>query len=81
VLVPLPSAAADHQTHNARSLADAGAAVHLPQRELTGDTLGRCVRRLLDHPDRMTALGEAARGRGRPTAASDIVSRILTLVP
>ena len=32
VLVPLPTAAADHQTHNARALAAAGAAVHLPQR-------------------------------------------------
>src|SRR5829696_6219571 len=39
ILVPLPTAAADHQTANARALADAGAAVLVPQRELDADRL------------------------------------------
>ena len=34
ILIPLPTAAADHQTHNARVLAEAGASVMLPQAEL-----------------------------------------------
>ena len=38
VLVPLPSAAADHQRYNARALADAGAAVLLPECDLSGRT-------------------------------------------
>ena len=39
VLVPLPTAAADHQTYNARALADVGAAVLLPESELTPESL------------------------------------------
>ena len=38
--MPLPTAAADHQTHNARVLSDAGAALLLPEAELTGERLG-----------------------------------------
>src|SRR2546422_6281488 len=37
--VPLPTAAGDHQSHNARALAEAGAAVHLPERDLSPYTL------------------------------------------
>src|SRR2546429_6338176 len=33
ILVPLPSAAADHQAHNARALAEAGAAIYLPEQD------------------------------------------------
>ena len=43
ILVPLPTAAADHQTHNARSLERAGAAIHLPQVQLTGRRLDETV--------------------------------------
>ena len=43
ILVPLPTAAADHQTHNARVLAEAGAALLLPQSELTPERLARSV--------------------------------------
>ncbi len=39
VLVPLPTAAADHQTYNARALADVGAAVLLPESELSPESL------------------------------------------
>ncbi len=80
VLVPLPSAAADHQTHNARALATAGAAVLLPERELGADALARAVGDLLGDPHRLASLGAAARARGRPGAARDIVSKILTLI-
>ena len=39
VLVPFPHAVDDHQTGNARFLANAGAAILLPQRELTPERL------------------------------------------
>jgi UDP-N-acetylglucosamine--N-acetylmuramyl-(pentapeptide) pyrophosphoryl-undecaprenol N-acetylglucosamine transferase len=81
VLVPLPTAAADHQARNARALADAGAAVVLPERDLTGETLAGAVHDVLARPERLAALASAARGRGRPEAAGEIVSKILTLVP
>ncbi len=40
ILIPLPTAAADHQTHNARVLAEAGASAMLPQSELTRRAAG-----------------------------------------
>jgi UDP-N-acetylglucosamine--N-acetylmuramyl-(pentapeptide) pyrophosphoryl-undecaprenol N-acetylglucosamine transferase len=79
VLVPLPSAAADHQRYNARALADAGAAVLLPETDLSGRTLSATVHGLLQHPERRAALTAQARLRGRPNAAAEIMSNILTL--
>jgi UDP-N-acetylglucosamine--N-acetylmuramyl-(pentapeptide) pyrophosphoryl-undecaprenol N-acetylglucosamine transferase len=79
VLVPLPSAAADHQTYNARALADAGAAVLLPERDLTSDSLAVIVTELLGDPERLASLSTGARDRGHPDAARAIASTILTL--
>jgi UDP-N-acetylglucosamine--N-acetylmuramyl-(pentapeptide) pyrophosphoryl-undecaprenol N-acetylglucosamine transferase len=80
ILVPLPTAAADHQTHNARALAAAGAAVSLPQSEFTVDRLDATVRTLLDDPDAMGRLAASASARARPDAAESIARRILTLL-
>jgi UDP-N-acetylglucosamine--N-acetylmuramyl-(pentapeptide) pyrophosphoryl-undecaprenol N-acetylglucosamine transferase len=80
VLVPLPTAAADHQTANARALAAAGAAVLLVERDLDGASLARVVERLLADGAARAALAAAARSRGRPDAARDVMSKILTLV-
>jgi len=80
VLVPLPTAAADHQTHNARALAAAGAAIHLPQSELTAQRLDSEVRALLADPSAMTRLSAGASGRARPDAAEVIANRILSLL-
>ena len=79
LLVPLPTAAADHQTHNARVLADAGAALVLPQSELSGSRLRSEVAQLLADGPRRTAIAGAARRRGRPQASHDIASKLLTL--
>jgi UDP-N-acetylglucosamine--N-acetylmuramyl-(pentapeptide) pyrophosphoryl-undecaprenol N-acetylglucosamine transferase len=80
VLVPLPTAAADHQAHNARALAAAGAAVHLPQSALTAASLDATVRGLLDDPAAMARLAAGAAARARPDAAEMIARRILTLL-
>lgn len=79
ILVPLPTAAADHQTPNAQVMADAGAAIHLPQRTLTPGLLGREIRRVLDDPVFRMRLAECALSRGKPAAASQIAARILAL--
>ena len=79
VLIPLPTAAADHQTYNARALVAAGAARLLPQAELTAVRLGQAVQDLLADRQGREAMAAAARGRGRPAAATEIVSRLLTL--
>lgn len=79
ILVPLPTAAADHQTHNARVLAEAGAARLLPQSELTPLSLEESVTGLLSDQAARQAMAERAKARGRPDAAADIVSHLLTL--
>jgi len=80
ILVPLPSAAADHQAHNARALAEAGAAIHLPERDLTAYSLANQVGRLLGDRTRLDSIAARARARGNPNAAREIVSKILTVV-
>ena len=81
VLVPLPSAASDHQSANARALAAAGAAVHLPEAHLTSATLANAVERLFRDPAGLAGMAAAARRRGRPDAARGIADHLLTLVP
>jgi len=76
VLIPLPTAAADHQTPNAMVLADAGAAIHLPQSDLTADRLGEVLGGLLRSPGRLDQMAQAALGRGRPDAVERIMERI-----
>jgi UDP-N-acetylglucosamine--N-acetylmuramyl-(pentapeptide) pyrophosphoryl-undecaprenol N-acetylglucosamine transferase len=80
VLVPLPTAAADHQTANAHALAAAGAAVLLLERDLSPEALAQLVQNLLGDRERLTLLSAAARSRGRPDAARVIMSKILTLI-
>src|SRR5207244_6642494 len=48
ILVPLPTAAANHQTHNARALAAAGAALFLAEHDLTAHALAQLIGELLD---------------------------------
>ena len=76
ILVPLPTAAADHQTPNARVLSDVGGALLLPQAGLTADQLGRTIADLLGAPEKRAAMAAAARSRGHPDAARRIVERI-----
>jgi len=80
VLVPLPTAAADHQTGNARALEGAGAAIHLPEAQLTPATLGESVRGILADPSRRAAMAASAGRRGHPEAGLAIAERLLTLL-
>jgi UDP-N-acetylglucosamine--N-acetylmuramyl-(pentapeptide) pyrophosphoryl-undecaprenol N-acetylglucosamine transferase len=80
ILVPLPTAAADHQTHNARAVSDAGAGVLLPQGELTTARLESEVAALLNDRGRLATMRERALERGRPGAAEEIAARVAELV-
>jgi UDP-N-acetylglucosamine--N-acetylmuramyl-(pentapeptide) pyrophosphoryl-undecaprenol N-acetylglucosamine transferase len=79
ILVPLPTAAADHQSENAKSLHAAGAAIHVPQPGLTALMLDAIVRNVLDSPTRLAALAEGARTRARPAAAAVIADDALAI--
>jgi UDP-N-acetylglucosamine--N-acetylmuramyl-(pentapeptide) pyrophosphoryl-undecaprenol N-acetylglucosamine transferase len=80
VLIPLPTAAADHQTFNARAMADAGASIVLPQHQLTASELGERITALLESPERRATMAQAATGRGRPGAAIEIAERVEAII-
>ena len=80
VLVPLPTAAADHQTANARAIAADGAAVMIEQRELTPSTLGNTIHSLLTDERRLDGMRSATLRRARPDAAQNIAGHILELL-
>ncbi|NNG14915.1 MAG: undecaprenyldiphospho-muramoylpentapeptide beta-N-acetylglucosaminyltransferase [Gemmatimonadales bacterium] len=80
ILIPLPSAAAHHQAKNADAMEQAGAAVHLNQAHLDAGTLSAAIHRLQTGAATRQAMSRAARARGRPDAAGDIVSNLLTLL-
>ena len=80
VLVPLPTAAADHQAHNARALEEAGAAIALSEDELTPDRLwGELTALAGDEPTRRR-MGDRALERARPDAARRIAEDLLRSV-
>jgi UDP-N-acetylglucosamine--N-acetylmuramyl-(pentapeptide) pyrophosphoryl-undecaprenol N-acetylglucosamine transferase len=80
ILVPLPTAAADHQTVNARTLAAANAGIFVPQVDFTPDRLDVLVRELTSDERRFEALSAGARARARPDAADQIARRIAALL-
>ena len=73
ILVPFPFAAEDHQTKNARALEQEGAAVCLPEEELSAESLSAVVSRLVHSAPERSTMALAARKRGRPDAAAAIV--------
>jgi UDP-N-acetylglucosamine--N-acetylmuramyl-(pentapeptide) pyrophosphoryl-undecaprenol N-acetylglucosamine transferase len=80
LLVPLPTAAADHQTHNARALQEAGAAVMLVEQQLTPESLWSEVLSLAGDDERRARMTAAARSRARPNAARDIADHLRSLI-
>ncbi len=80
IVVPLPTAAADHQTANARALAAAGAAELIPQRALDVASLDTSVRALVNDPELLRQRSVAVLRRARPHAAEEIARRILDLL-
>jgi UDP-N-acetylglucosamine--N-acetylmuramyl-(pentapeptide) pyrophosphoryl-undecaprenol N-acetylglucosamine transferase len=79
ILIPLPGARGDEQTANARVLADAGAAVLLPETALTGDRLVTEVTALLGDPERRQTMAARARALATPDAAERLVDLTLAL--
>jgi len=77
ILVPYPHAAADHQTTNARWMADAGAAVVIRDGDVTAQRLDDEVGALLSDPARLASMAEASRGLARPDAARAIAREVL----
>jgi UDP-N-acetylglucosamine--N-acetylmuramyl-(pentapeptide) pyrophosphoryl-undecaprenol N-acetylglucosamine transferase len=77
ILVPYPHATGDHQTTNARWMADAGAAVVIADDQLTGARLAHEVAELLADRSGLAAMAAASRTLARPDAAHEIARELL----
>lgn len=78
ILVPLPTAAEDHQTHNARALTDRGAAVLVKDTDAVLE-LGPTVLRLINDKDALERLQLAITGLGTQNAAEMIAAEVIRL--
>jgi UDP-N-acetylglucosamine--N-acetylmuramyl-(pentapeptide) pyrophosphoryl-undecaprenol N-acetylglucosamine transferase len=79
VLVPFPHAVDDHQTANARYLSRAGAAVLVPEHELSAQHLSLVLSSLLDDRDRLRVMAQRARQQGRPQASVRVAELCLEM--
>jgi len=70
ILIPFPFAVDDHQTHNARFLSERGAAVLLPQTELSAEKLAQLLRGL--DREKLAAMAQQARGVAKADAAQQV---------
>jgi UDP-N-acetylglucosamine--N-acetylmuramyl-(pentapeptide) pyrophosphoryl-undecaprenol N-acetylglucosamine transferase len=80
-LVPLPTAAADHQTANARALEAAGAAEWIEEKDADGTRIGEFVRQLSGDRDLYERRRRATVARARPDAARQIAARLEAMLP
>jgi len=77
ILVPYPHASGDHQSENARWMSEGGAAVTIPDAELTAARLLAETVALLKDTARLAAMASASRGLARPEAASEVARELL----
>jgi len=77
ILVPYPHASGDHQSQNARWMSEGGAAVMIPDGELTAARLLAETAALLKDRPRLAAMASASRALARPEAASEVARELL----
>ncbi len=76
IMIPLPTAADDHQRKNAEALEKAGAARMVLQRDLNGESLANEIIDLINSPEKITAMETAAKKLARKDAAEVTVDLI-----
>ncbi len=76
ILIPFAAATADHQTANARSLVDSGAAILMPEASLDAATLAARITAILTAPEKAEHMAAAALAQGRPDATIRLVSLV-----
>ena len=77
LLIPYPFAAEDHQTFNAKIFDRAGAAVLVPEREITGEILAEKLRWCIEDPVRLSDMSARCAALATPHAAQRIVETML----
>ena len=76
-LIPLPHAIDDHQSANARYLAERGGAELLPQATLTGALLAEKLTTYMNQPELLQEMALRAREQATPNATTDLVRACL----
>jgi len=76
ILVPLAIATGDHQSANARALAEAGAAIRVPEARLEVGTLTEQIDAVLSNPDGALQMAQAAQSVGKPEATEALVALV-----
>lgn len=76
IMIPLPTAADDHQRKNAEAMARAGAAKMILQKDLTGELLAEEIGKLIDAPEVIHGMERAAQKLARRDAAEATVDLI-----
>ncbi|MDS9468684.1 UDP-N-acetylglucosamine--N-acetylmuramyl-(pentapeptide) pyrophosphoryl-undecaprenol N-acetylglucosamine transferase [Paracoccus sp. MBLB3053] len=79
ILIPFAAATGDHQTANARAVAESGAAIVLPESVLDVESLRRDMRGILTDGPRASAMAAAALALGRPDAAQRLADLVTEL--
>jgi UDP-N-acetylglucosamine--N-acetylmuramyl-(pentapeptide) pyrophosphoryl-undecaprenol N-acetylglucosamine transferase len=80
IYIPFPYAADNHQVLNAESLAAAGAAEMIQEKDLNGPGLAHRIDHYRTHPEALKQMAASAAAYGKPSAAADIVSDCYALV-
>ncbi|MCU0238467.1 MAG: undecaprenyldiphospho-muramoylpentapeptide beta-N-acetylglucosaminyltransferase [Pyrinomonadaceae bacterium] len=76
IMIPLPTAADDHQRKNAEALVNANAAKMILQANLTGESLAKEIESLINSPEKITEMENSARKLARKDAAELTVNII-----
>jgi UDP-N-acetylglucosamine--N-acetylmuramyl-(pentapeptide) pyrophosphoryl-undecaprenol N-acetylglucosamine transferase len=80
ILVPLPHSLDNDQLHNARRLAESGAAWCIEQKDLTAERLAREIAMLIEHPAMLAGAASAAKSLGRPDAVERLADVVVELM-
>lgn len=80
ILIPSPNVTEDHQTKNAQSLVDNGAALMLKESELSGESLTEKIDLLMTDKSKRDKMSQASRQLGKPNASDLIIDTILKLL-
>jgi UDP-N-acetylglucosamine--N-acetylmuramyl-(pentapeptide) pyrophosphoryl-undecaprenol N-acetylglucosamine transferase len=79
ILVPFPHATHNHQEANARDLVEAGAALMILDRDLSGELLADEIAKLIDTPRKLREMSNNALIMARPDAAAKIADALLRI--
>jgi len=74
IMVPYPSAVDDHQTANAKYLSNEGAAILIPQSELTKESLSELLTELCGNRDKLIEMSIRARELAKPQATHEVAA-------